>query len=343
MLDTIYPLTRYVKYIVPVVFVIILSLKVVKSDLKNIHPVFFAFIIFNFWGLFISFVMTGSVKSLGLNDSLFIASYILPLCFFYTNTISIEKVFFIFTFFFAISCLGIEYQSFSMENSTAPFESGASFVFGVFFLYFLFQKNYKLMIISIIFLMLSLKRIAFLGVFICMAVYFLPEKYKKLILSKYSFIFFNFICLAIILGLGFGVYDDIIIQLTGMNVHHFTMGRFSHYQGVIQEIEAHPWSLIFGNGIGTTYDLASIYVNTDFTVVNLHSDTLKIFFESGFVVFSLFFLFLGQARKTTSKLIMLYLVVLLFTDNVLIYLGTMFFVLLIFLKLENSSENEIKF
>lgn len=341
LLETLYPLVRYVKYVVPFLFVFLISLKFVKSDIKKIHPVFFSFLIFCCWSLLVSFIMTGGVNSLGLNDFIFIASYVLPLSFFYTNSISIEKVFLIFSCFFVISCLGIEFQSFSMENSTAPFESGASFVFGVFLLYFLFEKKYRLMIFSLLFLLLSLKRIAFLGVFICVVVYYLPEKYKKIILSRYSFLIFNFICLAVILGLGFGIYDDLIIDLTGLNVHHFTMGRFSHYQGVVEQIELHPWSLIFGNGIGSTYDLASIYVKTDFSVVNLHSDTLKIFFEAGFIVFSLFFLFLGFAKKTTSKLVMLYLVVLFFTDNVLIYFGTMFFVLLVFLKLEEPLRNEI--
>lgn len=334
MLDTIIPGLRYIKYAIPLMFFFILALNINGVSIKNIHPVLFAFVIYAAWGLIISILTTGGVPSLGVNDFVFIFSYILPLGFFFSPSISIEKVFTIFSLFFLCSCLGIPYQNFSIENSTAPFESGASFVFGAFALYFLFGKKFLYLGMALILLFLSLKRIAFIGFFICALVYYSPILMRNIILSKFSFLLLNLFCASLILGIGFGLFDDLILEATGLNVHHITMGRFSHYLGIVEEIESSPWSLILGNGIGSAYAFASIHVEGEHTVVNLHSDTLKILFESGFLAFLGFFILLGKSKRANSRLILLFLMILFFTDNVLIYLNTMFFVLLIFMKLE---------
>lgn len=338
MIDTLISGFRYIKYSIPLIFFFILLLQIKKVSIKSLHPVLSAFSVYAIWGVFISFMYTGSIAPLGVNDFVFIMSYIIPLGFFFSSKISIENVFKVFSASFLVSCFGIPYQEFSLEYSSAPFESSASFVFGAFALYFLFGRKFLYLAAALFLMFLSLKRIAFLAFLICAAVYYSPILVKKIALSKFSFLLLNFFCAALILAVGFGVFDDIIIEMTGLNVHHFTMGRFSHYLGIVEELEHNPWSLIFGNGLGSAYAFAAIHMDTDGGVVNLHSDTLKILFETGVIVFFVFFILLGKAKKIKSRIILLYIMVLFFTDNVLIYLSTMFFILLIFMKLEFESE-----
>ena len=336
MLDTIVPGFRYLKYLVPLFFVGLLLLQYNKVSFKAIHPVLFAFLLYAVWGVVVSFFYNGGVPGLGVNDFIFILSYIVPLAFFFSNKISIELLFKIFTIFFLVSCIGIPYQQFSIENSTAPFESSASFVFGAFALYFVFGRKWYYVALALLLMFLSLKRIALLAFIICLLVNYLPAVIRHVLLSKFSFLLLNSICAFLILGVGFGVFDDIILETTGLNVHQFTMGRFSHYLGIVEELEHNPWSIIWGNGIGSAYALASVHMETDGGVVNLHSDTLKILFETGVVVFLAFFILIGRSKKINSKILLLFLMILFFTDNVLIYLGTMFFILIIFMKLESE-------
>jgi hypothetical protein len=304
LLDTIIPGLRYIKYVIPLLFLFFIFLNVNSVSVKNFHPVFYAFAIYAIWGLIISIAYTGSVVSLGVNDFIFIFSYILPLGFFFTSKISIESVFKVFSLCFLISCFGIPYQSFSIEQSAAPFESGASFVFGAFSLYFLFGKKIIYLLAALFLMFLSLKRIAFIAFFLCALVYYLPAMLRQFVLSKFSFLILNTFCVTLILGIGFGLFDDFILETTGLNVHHVTMGRFSHYLGIVEELEYNPWSIILGNGIGSAYSFASIHVEGEHTVVNLHSDTLKILFESGIFVFIAFFVLLGKSKNENSKIIM---------------------------------------
>lgn len=336
MLDTIIPGLRYIKYAIPLLFFALLLLQLKNLSVKNLHPVLLAFMLYASWSFVVSFLYTGSVAGLGVNDFIFILSYIIPLGFFFTKTISIEIIFKIFSVFFLMSCIGIPYQEFSIENSTAPFESSASFVFGAFALYFVFGRKWYYMAFALFLMFISLKRIAFLAFFLCVLFYYAPQMLRRIVISKFSFLVLNFICAFLILAVGFGIFDDLILETTGLNVHHFTMGRFSHYLGIVEELEHNPWSIIFGNGIGSAYAHAAIHMETDGGVVNLHSDTLKILFESGIVMFFTFFMLLGRAKKQNSKIILLFLMILFFTDNVLIYLGTMFFILIIFMKLESE-------
>lgn len=339
LLDTLIPGIRYIKYAIPGIAILLIAGQLGTFSLKGKNNFLLLFVLYAIWGLFSALFINLSLTPLGINDALFVLSYALPLYLFGNGKVDLYKVFFLYSVFFLLSTLGMEMKGFSIALSEAPFESGACFAFGAFFLYFCFEKKLWYAVFSLILIVLTLKRIAFLAIVICIVLYLFPRITSRLFLSKYSYVIFSSLWIVIVFTLVTGLFDYLILDLTGINVHHFTMGRFSLYFGVVEESIVNPFSLILGNGIGDAYALALRHFEAEGNV-NLHSDTLKIFYENGAIFFTLFFLSFGFVRNFNSRILLFYICFVFFTDNILIYQSVMFFVLLIVLQIEMRSHKE---
>lgn len=323
---------RYIKYAIgPLSILLWASLGLKIRNERSTTTICLA--IYIGW-LTISLLWSKSIN--GAKDVFFIASYTLPLLLFNIEKLKIESLFWLYTLFFAISTLNQNINHFSITESTTFVESASSFVYGAFLIYFLTQKKYFIAALSMIIMLITLKRIALIGVLLCMALWCLPEKIKNNITKTESILAFNIFGLLIIFAITTGFFNDPIQLISGKGTAEFTLGRTYHYIGVIADALQNPKNLIFGNGAGSAYEKAIF----DFSnaTPNLHSDTLKIFYEAGAIGFVLFFYFIGKSKSPNHRILIIYTSTLFLTDNVLIYSGTMFFIIALALKLESSSQ-----
>jgi len=264
---------------------------------------------------------------LGLKDSYFIACYILPFLALKSKDTSFETVFLVYTTFFLINIFSRELDSISIADSTGLAESSASFAYGAFALYFVITRKKFLAIMAIFLLFISLKRIALLGFIFCFALWLSPNAIQRTLLNRAAIIIFNIFIAATLIIMTSGAMADLIETLTGKSTNHFTMGRMVLYYGVVLDMIQNPQQLIFGNGAGTAYEKVVVMYDGMARQPNLHSDTLKILYEFGFIFFAIFFYKLSSSKNLASRIMIIYICILFSTDNVLIYPDIMFILL----------------
>ena len=117
------------------------------------------------------------------------------------------------------------------------------------------------------------------------------------------------------------------------------MGRKTFYSEVFNRAGNISWG---GLGLGKIDDIMFNFFGIP---VNLHSEVLKLYFEFGIIIFLLwlFLLFYKNLFSLKAAIILMYLNILLLTDNVFIYFEVMFyfyFFILIFLQ-RHSQQNNI--
>jgi hypothetical protein len=265
-------------------------------------------------------------------------SYILPLCIFYDEEVSVEKVFYIYVVFFLLTLPSYEFRSISLVQSTAIAEGSTSFVFGAFALFFMFNNKKFFSIVASVFLIITMKRIAVLGVLACIILFVLPKFLKKYLSSPLSLVFFNSTVVILLIALTLGPLALVFNVMTDKGANELTLGRTSHYFGVVEDMRSgYSWA-VRGAGAGAGYEKAEEYYVGSLDKPNLHSDTLKILYEGGVFAFILFFYFLGKNDSTQVSALLLYMSILFATDNILIYSGTMFFLLFLIVKADSLSQ-----
>jgi len=334
-LDSVIGGARYIKYAVaPVLFFLWLTNRQFSYSIRPLA----GYILLVVCGMFSMFM--GDV-AFGFKDIVFMSSYIVPLALFYTNRVKVREVFYIYIVFFLLTVPTKDIGVFSISGSSTLFEGAESFVFGAFAISFFIRKEYSYLWLALLMMMLTLKRIALLGVIICLAIWVLPVVFKKWFLSAQALLAFNLVTLTFIILLTLGGMNEIIEVITGKSATVLTLGRTSHYIGVVDDLMAHPAGVLIGNGAGSAYAKAVYNYTGDHLYANLHSDVLKIFYEYGIFVFLLFFYSMARLRTSAARVLALYLSVLFISDNVLIYSGVMFFILYLILSFEHDKSMNI--
>jgi len=331
---------RYFKYLLPFAFLGIYLLQRRMWRVCIPSPLTQVLLLYTFWSFFSLLYIDGSIVA-GAKDLSFVAIYILPFFILPMKKVDIGFIFKLYTIVFIGSMLGRNFNSFSITNSTAVFENASSFAFGAFSLVFLLEKRFKMFLFALFMMFLTLKRISLVALFFTSVIWIMPHIIRRILLSKWFIFSFAMSFFALLYALGIGLLDELIIEMTGANVNAFTLGRFTLYMGVIEAIQANPYSLLWGNGVGSTYILAAKSMG-DGSFVNLHSDLLKLMYENGIIFFSIFFIYGAKLKSEKSKLIFLYLSIVFISDNILIYVSVMFFILLLIEYLESQHNYKIK-
>lgn len=199
-------------------------------------------------------------------------------------------------------------------------ESTFAFVFGIFVIYYAYQKRWKLFALSIIFMYLADKRIVLLGVVVSlliMGVLWLFEHNQKLVYAVWA-ITSGLVCLYLYL-----IYSGTMEAFCwGANIN--TNGRVEMYGRMANEFSVR----FLGEGLGVVENLLACWNIKVFA--NLHNDLLKFHIELGFLGLLLYLLsyavmFYAAGKKfEKSKVcfllgIAVYSMVLYATDNVSIY------------------------
>lgn len=220
----------------------------------------------------------------------------------------------------------------ALKLSYFPTESWMAFPFGMFTLYFLVERKYKMFFIAIFFFLMSFKRISMVGLLISVGVYFFYFGYLKKDFNKFKlvgyFLIFNTLLTTILYFFINGYFTKLIYNKTGITINHFSQGRFQIYNDVINHFSDKIWT---GSSLGFTH----VFLSRKYVDISLlHSDILKIIIELGLISFFIwiFYFLVINLNNQKSVLIVLFINVLFLSDNVFIYYDTLFVFYLILVK-----------
>ncbi|MBC7162762.1 MAG: hypothetical protein H5U26_11740 [Immundisolibacter sp.] len=232
----------------------------------------------------------------------------------------------------------LSHVTFDVAASKSTFESGFSYVFGLLAVWAAYTRRWRSFALAFMFALLTLKRIVILGIFLCFVLQFFPRPMVRSILQPLPMLLANALFIVLILSYGSGSLNFLIHELTGQSADQFGMGRQGLYGHVVVDIFRDPGRfLLMGMGPGQVYDALEggmAWVGKG----NLHADTLKIFYEYGGVVLTMFVWALYSSRRLGVLLVALYTNVLLLTDNTLIYPFYIFFATLVAASLQESDD-----
>jgi len=308
------PLTKYF-YQNLILYIILFFISLVVCFLKGIYTRYFIEVLLVFCPLLFAFAI--SFSYVNENKKIFIRIVFLGTI----GTYLLDKWQYLLTILIHPGLL-ID----AIKTSTIETESGMAFVFGLFFLYYLMERDKKNIWISLVFCVISFKRICLAGIAICFVFWFL-FKNKELILQKYRtaislfLVVGNLFVILFFFKLISGEYDKLINQYMGTSTNKLLMGRYSLYKSVMPIIGDVK---IFGIGFGKIPD---ILLKSNSGLLNFHSDILKMFLELGPILFVLwlFYFFYFNSKNLKLFITALYLNVLFLSDNVFVYFDVMFF------------------
>jgi hypothetical protein len=308
------PPVRYLFYTVP--FLVILT--VLGDQESRLGDEAKPFLVFCLAGIMFSPLATGE----GIKDIFFVFSGVsIALLFdipklkswniFWLNVLAMVLFFGLFRGFRA----GFE---FDLAASKSSFEGNFGFIFGLLAVVALLERRYRLFLLCVILAVVSLKRIALLGALIAAIFVLLGEKRGRTLLNPPLMVLLNSLAVVALLLYGSGALDRLIVHITGMSANQFGMGRETILSVPANAIIYHPHRFIaYGQGPGAGYEHL---VNLKGAAkVNLHSDLVKIIYEYGYLVFCGVIWLMYSCRDYKVRVLFLYINVLFFTDNTLIY------------------------
>jgi hypothetical protein len=222
-------------------------------------------------------------------------------------------------------------------NSYSTFESNYSFVFCLLLPYAAHQRRWVLFLLAAVMAVLTLKRIALLGSIFCVLLVFMRKDIVKALLSPYVMVVVNLAVLLVTMFYSTGHLENLIKDVFGVSGNALGQGRESLQRLPSMVIMRDPEMFLFwGQGAGTAYDSAALSAGM-YDKVSLHSDLLKIMYEYGALAFCIFFWLLYATKNHLERIGMLYLNVLLMTDNCLTYYFLLFFVAVV-VRTQSQSE-----
>jgi hypothetical protein len=205
-------------------------------------------------------------------------------------------------------------------------ESELGFVFGFFVLYFFLQKSSKLyLIMSLLFFIISFKRIVIAGVLISLMAYLILKIFR--IDVKRHKVKLTLIALAVNLTIIYGAqllvsgtFDQHVLEYTGLSSDAFLLGRKTFYTEVFEKFGSYN---LAGLGLGKVDD--ALFSQLGYPM-NLHSELIKNYLEFGLIMFLIWMALLIYKNLFSNKAIvfLIYFNLLIVTDNIFIYFHGMF-------------------
>ena len=273
-----------------------------------------------------------------VREAYFILCYISPFLVF-VRDVRYDDVLYSFKLllmFFLLSLFFKKQQELNIANSKAILEGTDSFIFGMFYIFFFYNKKYLYALVSIVLVVLTLKRIV-LGACVILTFLIYFESFLAYNKKKVVLFFTSFTAIYISYLFADKQLNQLVYTYTGQSIDFITMGRYE-----IQVAAYDFWSksglssLVFGKGIGSS----SIFVS-NFTLGRiplLHNDWAKLVFEFGLFGGILFIWFFANSFFHKLSL-SLFLSLSFITDNILIYTNVMFFFLMLYSFLSKSESD----
>ncbi|SIN79624.1 O-antigen polymerase [Algoriphagus halophilus] len=223
-------------------------------------------------------------------------------------------------------------NNFISHGFNSASESIICFLYIPYCLYFIYNKKYSYLIISIFMMLVVGKRLPiFIVLFMLFLAYFKIYKIVNLKSLKVLYFLSIFFIYFIIINFGYGVYDDFIYNNLMVSPNQFSAGRYLIYYNLFKEYNVIS---LFGYNLGELSIYTSSLSFTNLTLV--HSDILKIFVEFGIILGVLFFIYyLKFFYFFGYNFLLLFMftftfVIILISDNVFIYNTIQFIYFLIY-------------
>jgi hypothetical protein len=221
-------------------------------------------------------------------------------------------------------------------KSESSFEGNFSFVFALLVPFAVMQRRYVLALLSLVFAVVSLKRIAVLAALTAGLMALLGPKLGKRLLNPPVMLALNAFVLIVNMAYTSGAMDYWIQHLTGQSPNEFGQGRQSIHRFVVRDLLDAPFHALIGHGMGSVYTIAEAGFGA-YEKINLHSDLLKLSYEVGYIVTALTIWTMYTSRHYSLRVAFLFLNVLFFTDNTLIYFF-LTFLLFTLMRVQRESE-----
>ncbi len=326
---------RYVKYILPLIFIILLiQLRHIRKPdprLFTFLKVYFVIIAIN--GLLLFFNDTKLIQF--IKEVTFMISPLLLVIFLSTLKLPEEKLITwmmllpaaIYSFIYAAKILSFFTNSPGLISlfvtSTTSTESQLSFALGLSFLYFLTRKKYRLSAVLFLFVLLSFKRIVVAAALLTLLGHlFIPQSLTERKLGIFRTVqFIGYSTFFVLLVFLFAGTWDSFFSSNAISLNGLTQGRYNGYKVVLSSFDFFSFT---GAGLGSTY---SFLESINYPMLNLHSDHLKLLIELGvplYLIWLYYFIRTGTFDKNSFLTVSFFGLVLL-TDNISIYFIPLFY------------------
>jgi hypothetical protein len=254
------------------------------------------------------------------------------------SNLRLEKVFIIFCVFFilhfikSILLTGFDFSYIAsfLTTSGSPYENSiASYVFGLFFVFFKMINKRAYVIYSMLGVFICSKRIT-MAVILLISImqFFYFFKSKKMLYL--TILLCLSLCITISIFITTDVFKFLVIDYFGMSADYLTKGRTYLYSVGLNELN--NLSFFSGIGVGSLYSILTESLSMseyyDGSKVLLHNEVLRLFIELGIVLFLIFFVMMfspiltKKVQLDKSKNIfylMLYTFSIATVDNLLVY------------------------
>ena len=202
--------------------------------------------------------------------------------------------------------------------SESTFESTLAFPLGLMTLFFFLRRDYLWFFILLIFSVLALKRIVLLAVLTAIIISLLPRRVSSFVTNPLV------VSIIALLGVFFsiefsrGELDQVIQAISGYPPNHFSQGRQELWSSLLQSVSFNHFQfLFFGSGFGESARVMETVYSSSRILV--HSDMLILVVDIGYVFTVLFVFLLVNMDSLQGRILAIFLLLILFTDNVLIY------------------------
>lgn len=210
-----------------------------------------------------------------------------------------------------------------------------STIFGLTFLYFVFERDFKSAFFLFLFIILTAKRIVLFGAIFSIGLYFLVSA-QAISKFRYFIILLNFIFIvsSYLLAIEFEFFSIYLDFFFRKSINEINNGRNAIYSDVLEILK---FPDIVGHGIGIVNSILKMKNSADL----FHSDTLRLAYELGIIPF-LYLLknLLDLAKRSSMQVVLVFFVSVVFTtDNIVEYFPVMFSFYFIFFTLSSNYSN----
>ncbi len=359
---------RYLKYILPVVPILLFKFTNHKDYDKTLANYYFTLL--GFYAIVISYLLLKDVIQLDVSarfipNVVFIFGPLLFIAFavpyfryeqrhrYVMAIFWISIAVFIYEDFFDLLSVvaNIAQLQSAILSSRILTESHLGYTFGFLVLYTFVEKYpWKYRLLALLMLVLCFKRIALGATVVTLAISF-ALAFSKLNLARNRIFWAFFGLLANVAYIKITqlivarTFDEAVQKYTGFSTDRFLMGRQQFYTEAFEKVGNINW---FGVGVGKIDDIMIKFYGLDSGIsMRLHSEILKNYFEFGAILFAvwIFLLYYKTIVSNKAALFLIYFNILCLTDNAFIYFDVMFyfyFFILIFFAEVKQKENALK-
>ena len=274
------------------------------------------------------------------------------------TTVNVARMYWIFLFYFALwlaqqvrlhginDTLGSAGIFFNSSSGSVLKFSIISYIFGLFFIYFLTNKSSKkYLLLAVVGVIITSKRATAVALLLIIIIFYSPEAIKRIAFNVKTIIAINTSWLIMSLAIASDYFSNLVYETMGISASALTLGRNVIYKAAF-DLHSNPWlSFFIGSGEGSTsthlVKHPDLFYFDGLEKLLLHNEILRLYLEGGFPFF-IVALILMYPRKPNDLAwsCLLYINIVSFFDNTLIYSLVWYYLIVIIASGQHSSAKE---